>query len=556
MAAYAPLSGDDPATTPAQTKARVATRAHLLLLPAIVVWSIGLQLPLWPGNKALVVANTLGAVAFVATGVTLRHSRRLGWAWIVAGLLWPLVTVGGWDGGAALHHVAQIGDAFFWLAAVTALVLYPDGRLDPYDRAYVVAATVLLPGSEIVVFATSSSYEDVAPLLTALDAALAAATVALFVRRFHLANGFERRALVPVVVAVTMAGLTASVTDWFYYAHGASSADAIASTALVADAFGLILVPLSFLIAHTRLRLDGADVGHELFRLREAATLEQVRSTLRAALRDPNLDIVDPADGRPRPATEGRLVLSVPGGDQDEPLAIILTDPRLERQPEVLEAATAGASLVLLLARRAREEEIGRARRVEEARLGERRRIQRDLHDTAQAPLSAIAAKLAVASSQAHDGDVRATIDLARSDLRNVSDVLRDIAHGIHPRLLKDGLRPAVRELATRAPTTVRLAVPDVRFGEVAEWTVYCVVSEALANACAYAEASSIHIEVQRDGNSVKVLVADDGCGGVRTQAWRGLAGLHDRCRALGGHFAVTSPAGSGTTITVRIPCE
>jgi signal transduction histidine kinase len=57
-----------------------------------------------------------------------------------------------------------------------------------------------------------------------------------------------------------------------------------------------------------------------------------------------------------------------------------------------------------------------------------------------------------------------------------------------------------------------------------------------------------------RDG--VRATIADDGCGGAVLGRSSGLAGLVDRVEALGGRFALDSPAGRGTTILIELPLD
>ena len=49
-------------------------------------------------------------------------------------------------------------------------------------------------------------------------------------------------------------------------------------------------------------------------------------------------------------------------------------------------------------------------------------------------------------------------------------------------------------------------------------------------------------------------MVRDDGIGGADSGGGSGILGLTDRVEALGGRFALESPPGSGTTISVELP--
>jgi signal transduction histidine kinase len=88
------------------------------------------------------------------------------------------------------------------------------------------------------------------------------------------------------------------------------------------------------------------------------------------------------------------------------------------------------------------------------------------------------------------------------------------------------------------------------------EVCVYYVVSEALTNAIKHARATYVGVDLHLDGATVCLDVRDDGVGGVDARHGSGLTGLTDRLHALGGTLDVTSRAGAGTTIRVRIPLD
>jgi len=58
-----------------------------------------------------------------------------------------------------------------------------------------------------------------------------------------------------------------------------------------------------------------------------------------------------------------------------------------------------------------------------------------------------------------------------------------------------------------------------------------------------------------RDVKGALVEVVDDGVGGADDAGGSGLRGLADRVEALGGQLRISSPIGTGTTISAVIPC-
>jgi signal transduction histidine kinase len=189
-----------------------------------------------------------------------------------------------------------------------------------------------------------------------------------------------------------------------------------------------------------------------------------------------------------------------------------------------------------------------------------RRRFERDLHDGAQQrivslglELRAVEASLPPEHHQLHD-QVSNVVD----GLVGVSKELQEISRGIHPAILsKGGLGPAIKTLARRSAVPVELDLNiDRRMPESVEVAAYYVVAEALTNAAKHAEASEVTISADAADVELRVSISDDGIGGAVAGAGSGLIGLKDRVEALAGRLGISSPAGSGTTLTVVIPLQ
>jgi beta-phosphoglucomutase family hydrolase len=60
--------------------------------------------------------------------------------------------------------------------------------------------------------------------------------------------------------------------------------------------------------------------------------------------------------------------------------------------------------------------------------------------------------------------------------------------------------------------------------------------------------------EAEASGGTLRLSVRDDGVGGAGPLRGSGLVGLKDRIEALGGTFAMQSPAGGGTTVSCELP--
>jgi signal transduction histidine kinase len=210
---------------------------------------------------------------------------------------------------------------------------------------------------------------------------------------------------------------------------------------------------------------------------------------------------------------------------------------------------------------RERVDDLRHARaRIIEATDAERRRLERDLHDGAQQRLVSLSLTLGLAESRLRaDPDAAAPlIAQAREEARMAVQELRELARGLHPAVLSDrGLGPALEALAARAPVPVTVSgMPDRRLGAPVEAAAYFVVAEALTNVAKYAGAESARVTLAIEHGVLRVIVADDGCGGADPDAGTGLHGLRDRVDALDGTLTVDSPPGVGTTLTAEIPLE
>ena len=216
------------------------------------------------------------------------------------------------------------------------------------------------------------------------------------------------------------------------------------------------------------------------------------------------------------------------------------------------------------LGHRVRELEQTRAQAVDDsaARL---RRIERDLHDGAQAQLVAVAMKLGLAREKLGgtvagitEADMERALELVDAAHRSAKEAiieLRDLARGIHPPVLDQGLGTALTTLAARSDVPVELVIdlPE-RPSAAIETIAYFCAAELLTNVVKHSGARQATLEVVHVPGLLRVLVSDDGSGGARIEARGGLAGLAERVRTVDGRLQVTSPRRGPTVVTVELP--
>jgi signal transduction histidine kinase len=210
------------------------------------------------------------------------------------------------------------------------------------------------------------------------------------------------------------------------------------------------------------------------------------------------------------------------------------------------------------MAERVSELERTRALAVDDAAAA-LRRVERDLHDGAQMRLAALAMNLGMAREKLDDPDnetVRELIDAAHRNAVDALADLRDLARGIHPPALDNGLASALATLAASSaiPASVTADI-GTRPAPAIETIAYFCAAELIANATkhSYADQITITIDTERAG-VLRLDVSDDGIGGADAARGSGLAGLAQRVSTVDGRLDVVSPAGGPTTVTVELP--
>jgi signal transduction histidine kinase len=229
-----------------------------------------------------------------------------------------------------------------------------------------------------------------------------------------------------------------------------------------------------------------------------------------------------------------------------------------------LELWVAYRLLVAPLPQRVRELEQSRAHLVDDsaARL---RQIERDLHDGAQAQMVAVTMKLGLAMKKlggmtdgAGQTDLDRVLELVAAAHRGAKEAvteLRDLARGIHPPVLDQGLGIALTSLTARSDLPVELVIdlPE-RPSAAIETIAYFCAAELLANAAKHSGARHATLQAVHMPGLLRVRVSDDGCGGARVEARGGLAGLAERVKTVDGRLQVSSPPGGPTVVAVELP--
>jgi signal transduction histidine kinase len=243
------------------------------------------------------------------------------------------------------------------------------------------------------------------------------------------------------------------------------------------------------------------------------------------------------------------------------PAVALVHDAQLDDDPELLHAAGA----VALLAAENTEldaawhdalADVQRSReRMVDAVDDERRRVAENLHDGLQQRLSAIRLRLAATAQAAGDPDVGERLALLGQNVEDAIAEVREVSHGLYPRLLFErGLIAALEQAISPWP----IRHNDVgRHPAELESAVYYSCLEAVRNATKHGGPEvTIRVSLDDDSETLSFEVADDGRGfdPSASHEGMGLVSLEDRLGAVGGTLTVKSAPDRGTVVSGVVP--
>jgi signal transduction histidine kinase len=196
------------------------------------------------------------------------------------------------------------------------------------------------------------------------------------------------------------------------------------------------------------------------------------------------------------------------------------------------------------------------------AQENERRSLARELHDEVGQSLSAILLETDAAECSELPAEIRAHLNSIRSLAEKTVNEVRDLALLLRPSMLDDlGLVPALnwqaREVSKRTGLNVEISAGAMTedLADEHKTCIFRLVQEAVNNSVRHANARTVKVSVQRQGDHVVTNVQDDGAGfDARFVRGLGLLGMEERVRRLGGRLKIDSQGGRGTMITAELP--
>lgn len=194
----------------------------------------------------------------------------------------------------------------------------------------------------------------------------------------------------------------------------------------------------------------------------------------------------------------------------------------------------------------------------------ERRDMARELHDELGPLLFGIRANAvglldgAPQHKEKFEASVQALLELVEAlqqANRRILDRLRPLY--IQELGLENSIQTLLQNARSRAPNLELTSRIDPRLNDVEgllSQTVFRVIQEGVTNVLRHAKASAMRVEAAIEGPQVAVEISDDGIGFPADRPFgRGLTGMLERVRALGGTFEFQRDGGR-TYIRCRLP--
>lgn len=207
------------------------------------------------------------------------------------------------------------------------------------------------------------------------------------------------------------------------------------------------------------------------------------------------------------------------------------------------------------------------AHREAEIRVEVRTRLAVELHDSISQSLTGIALQLDSAERANGDGNDRGVagfLGLARQMLgscrRELQSCLLDLRNRtFEEKDLSEAIRRTVLPLSENAEVAVRFNVPREGLADTTVHTILKIIRELVVNAIRHGGAAHVRVAGERDGETIRFSVHDDGRGfdpdsaPGPMQGHFGLQGIRERTKEFGGSIDVESSAGRGAKVTVTM---
>lgn len=194
----------------------------------------------------------------------------------------------------------------------------------------------------------------------------------------------------------------------------------------------------------------------------------------------------------------------------------------------------------------------------------ERTRIAKDLHDGLGGLFSTVRMHYSTLQEEVPGLTGNPLYKKTRELIGAASEELRRVAHNMMPEvLLKVGLPEALRDMSNNISAGKMLSVNFQSYGlenrldRTTEVMLYRIVQELMNNIIKHAAATSVLVQLNREGDRLSLVVEDNGKGfdttGTGESQSMGLSTVKSRVEYLNGKLSIDSVPNVGTTVLIDI---
>ncbi len=200
----------------------------------------------------------------------------------------------------------------------------------------------------------------------------------------------------------------------------------------------------------------------------------------------------------------------------------------------------------------------------------EKMRIAQDLHDGLGQLLTSINLHVQQCLKATHRSEEAIPENLCES-LNNISAMtkqamseVRGLCGSLRPAILDDlGVLAAIKwqcrmisQVHEQLKVTMEFDIQEAMIPESRKTAIYRIVQEALNNSAKYAKAKNLLVRICQIGDSLKLVIKDDGVGFDCKDVigGMGMISMRQRAESIGGLFDIQSSPGRGVEICVVFP--
>ena len=195
-----------------------------------------------------------------------------------------------------------------------------------------------------------------------------------------------------------------------------------------------------------------------------------------------------------------------------------------------------------------------------EASENEKLRFSRDLHDTLGGSLTLISLLVNQAGDKNPDqvSDFNKLYEIVQGSITDLRRVCRDMYPS---EILVSGVINSLKNFYLRLGTihesfNFNFAADDLKLEKGFSVNMYRILQELTNNTFKYAEATSVEVNIQKDGEELRILFRDNGKGVELNDLLKGvgLNSIEERTKAYKGSVKFNSSSGNGFTAVMRFP--